>query len=89
MKIYRNFNTKIFYKSFINYSEVKGCMGRIKTQLIKRLTFQLIKEHKDEFAKDFESNKKISDFLLFKPNKKIRNGVAGYLTKLMKHKEEL
>lgn len=64
-------------------------MGRIKTQLIKRLTFQLIKEHKDEFANDFESNKKIADFLLNKPNKKIRNSVAGYLTKLMKHKEEL
>lgn len=64
-------------------------MGRIKTQLIKRLTFQLINEHKDEFAKDFESNKKIADFLLNKPNKKIRNSVAGYLTKLMKHKEEL
>lgn len=64
-------------------------MGRIKTQMIKRLTFQLIKEHKDEFARDFTENKKLADFLLNKPNKKIRNSVAGYLTKLMKKKEEI
>ncbi len=64
-------------------------MGRIKTQLIKRLTFQLIKAYKEEFSADFTSNKKLVEQHLTGPTKKIRNAIAGYLTRLMKNKEQL
>jgi len=63
-------------------------MGRIKTKLIKRLTFQLIKEHGDEFKNDFDENKKIVEQFLKGPSKKIRNCIAGYVTRLLKRKEE-
>ena len=64
-------------------------MGRIKTQLIKRLTFQLIKLHKEKLKDLFDDNKKVVDSYLGKPGKVIRNKVAGYVTRLMKHKEDL
>ncbi len=44
--------------------------------------------HKDEFKEDFEENKKLVDSFTNKPNKKLRNRVAGHITKLMKKKEE-
>ncbi|MBI4016636.1 MAG: 30S ribosomal protein S17e [Candidatus Aenigmarchaeota archaeon] len=62
-------------------------MGRIKTQLIKRLTFQLMKKHKDDFKQSFEENKKIVEQFLDSDNKKIRNTIAGYVTRLVKTKE--
>ncbi len=63
-------------------------MGRIKTQLIKRISNKLIKEHEKEFKKDFKENKEIVAKLADIPSKKIRNIIAGYVTRLMQTKEE-
>jgi len=63
-------------------------MGRIKTKLIKRLTFQVVKEHREKLSKDFEGNKKALDGLLTGASKKMRNVVAGYVTRLMNTTEE-
>jgi small subunit ribosomal protein S17e len=63
-------------------------MGRIKTQMIKRLTLQLVKQHKPLFSTDFVANKKLVEQLLTDPSKKIRNTVAGYVTRIMQRKEE-
>jgi len=63
-------------------------MGRIKTKLIKRLTFQLLKDYKDIFTNDFEENKKLVEQYLTGTSKKIRNVVAGYATRLSKRKDE-
>lgn len=63
-------------------------MGRIKTQLIKRITKQLIKEHYDRFKPDFEENKKIVSELLSVESNKLRNSIAGYVTRLVKKGKE-
>ncbi|MBS3148037.1 30S ribosomal protein S17e [Candidatus Woesearchaeota archaeon] len=63
-------------------------MGRIKTQLIKRLTKDIIKMSKPELGQEFEQNKKVVAELISGASKKIRNSVAGYATRLMKVKEE-
>ena len=63
-------------------------MGRIKTQLIKRLSFELLKEHKENFQMDFEQNKKLVEKFLTSTSKKMRNVIAGYVTRLMKRKED-
>ncbi|MEM4263849.1 MAG: 30S ribosomal protein S17e [Candidatus Woesearchaeota archaeon] len=63
-------------------------MGRIKTQFMKRLAFELIKEHKSELKSDYDENKKLVEQFLTRPTKKVRNVVAGYVTRLMKKKEE-
>ena len=63
-------------------------MGRIKTQLIKRLTFEIMKQERDRLSTKFEENKKVVAELLGDASKKIRNSVSGYLTRLMKTGEE-
>ena len=34
-------------------------MGRIKTKMIKRLTFELIKQSRERFTTTFDENKKV------------------------------
>ena len=63
-------------------------MGRIKTQLSKRITFKLLELHRDEFKKDYETNKKLVSKFADIHGKKIRNVIAGYITRLMKKGEE-
>ena len=59
-------------------------MGRIKTKLIKALTFRLLDTHGDSFTTDFNQNKRIMGELTDVESKKLRNTVAGYLTRLKK-----
>lgn len=59
-------------------------MGRIKTGLIKRVTHKLMEEHGDKFTDDFEKNKEILNNLISTPSKKLRNVIAGYVTRLIK-----
>jgi len=59
-------------------------MGRIKTIPIKTLGDRVIEEYSDKFTTDFEKNKKILDSLKNIKSKKIRNILAGYITKEMK-----
>jgi len=63
-------------------------MGRIKTQLVKRTTRELYKLHGPEFKPDFDENKKILVDKAQFPSKKIRNTVAGYITRLVKTQKE-
>jgi small subunit ribosomal protein S17e len=63
-------------------------MGRIKTQLIKRLTLQLLKTHRESFKDSFDENKKGVALYLGNPTKIIRNKIAGYITRLVKTREE-
>ena len=59
-------------------------MGRIKTRLVKRVTNELIREHGEEFKKDFDENKAIVSKFAKIPSTKMRNVIAGYVTRLMK-----
>ncbi|MBW2989253.1 30S ribosomal protein S17e [Candidatus Woesearchaeota archaeon] len=63
-------------------------MGRIKLQLIKRTSKKLMEKHKGEFKEDCNENKKLVSQFTNVSNKKLRNIVAGHITKLMKKKEE-
>jgi small subunit ribosomal protein S17e len=59
-------------------------MGRIKTIPIKTLGNRLMEEHGDKFTADFEKNKKILGTLKNIKSKKVRNILAGYITKEIK-----
>ena len=58
-------------------------MGRIKSIPVKNLARELMDEHGDRFGTDFDENKKIVDEVKNIDSKKIRNTVAGYITKEM------
>ncbi len=63
-------------------------MGRIKTTAVKSLADELIKKHGKKFSDDFEKNKKILDEVKKIKSKKIRNILAGYITKKMQQIKE-
>jgi ribosomal protein S17E len=54
-------------------------MGKIKSKLIKRTGNNLVKED-IEFNEEFEKNKQKLKGVM--PSKKIRNKIAGYLSRL-------
>jgi len=60
-------------------------MGKIKSKLIKRSAEELVKRNV-EFSSDFQMNKKILGNTM--PSKKIRNQIAGYLSRLNKKERQ-
>ena len=60
-------------------------MGKIKSKLIKRSAKELVKRG-IEFSEDFERNKRILGRTM--PSKKIRNQIAGYLSRLYKKEKQ-
>ncbi|MDP2749701.1 MAG: 30S ribosomal protein S17e [Nanoarchaeota archaeon] len=59
-------------------------MGRIKTARIKRVTLELFKLKGNEFKDNFEENKILVDKFALIKSRKIRNIIAGYVTRLKK-----
>ena len=63
-------------------------MGRIKTMPIKRATNQLVKAYPTAFKKSFAENKELVSKYVDTKSKKIRNTVAGYVTRIMQKSTE-
>jgi len=59
-------------------------MGRIKIVAVKSMGDEIIKEHGKNFSEDFDSNKKALGEIKDIKSKKIRNIVAGYISREMK-----
>jgi len=64
-------------------------MGRIKTKLIKGKTLAILDIHREKFSEDFEHNKKMVDQYVQVESKKLRNSLAGFITRLKKREEVL
>ncbi|MBN2112394.1 30S ribosomal protein S17e [Candidatus Woesearchaeota archaeon] len=62
-------------------------MGRIKTQRVKRASEELFTRHSGSFKSDFTENKKLVGGFAEIKSKKLRNMIAGYVTRLAKRGE--
>lgn len=51
---------------------------------IKRLSYEVLNQHKSKFGEDFADNKKILDQISIIRSKGLKNEVAGYITKFIK-----
>jgi small subunit ribosomal protein S17e len=51
---------------------------------IKRLSFEVLDEHKSEFGEDFADNKKALNQISIIRSKSLKNEVTGYITRLIK-----
>lgn len=56
-------------------------MGNIRQTYIKRIAIELVKRYPNEFSTDFEHNKKLVAQLTDVPTIKMRNRIAGYVTR--------
>ena len=56
-------------------------MGNVRTEQIKRTAKELIKRFPDKFSGNFENNKQMVGVLTQGTTIKIRNQIAGYITR--------
>eukprot|EP00475_Leptophrys_vorax_P009870 TRINITY_DN1655_c0_g1_i2.p1 TRINITY_DN1655_c0_g1~~TRINITY_DN1655_c0_g1_i2.p1 ORF type:complete len:154 (+),score=56.47 TRINITY_DN1655_c0_g1_i2:85-546(+) len=59
-------------------------MGRVRTNLVKRASRQIIEKYYWKLTMDFDTNKKIVEEVAVLPSKRIRNKIAGFTTHLMR-----
>ena len=57
-------------------------MGKVRTETVKRTARELIARFPDKFTNEYEANKVAVNELLIAPSKKLRNRIAGYVTRL-------
>ena len=57
-------------------------MGKIKSKMMRRTAESLMKDEEIEFSEDFEKNKKILGDTM--PSKKLRNKIAGLISRMKK-----
>lgn len=56
--------------------------------MVKRITKQLVNEHKEEFSEDFNKNKEVLKKYVIIKSTKIRNVISGYASRLIKQSKE-
>jgi small subunit ribosomal protein S17e len=52
---------------------------------IKRLSYEVLEQHKSKFGENFTDNKKLLNELAIVRSKGLKNEVAGYITKFIKN----
>ncbi|WP_455363362.1 30S ribosomal protein S17e [[Eubacterium] cellulosolvens] len=57
-------------------------MGKVRTETVKRAARELVEKYPDRFTNEYEANKLAVNELLRSPSKKLRNRIAGYVTRL-------
>jgi len=66
--------------------------GKVRTETIKRLAYDIYHRFANHFDKDFNHNKQILDKVASSASKHFRNKIAGYITRLAvieSHKEQM
>jgi len=58
-------------------------LGKVRPERVKRVARELVKRYPDKFTTDFENNKKLLESLTKISSAKLRNRIAGYVTRLM------
>ena len=64
-------------------------MGKVKQTNIKTFGDSVMKEHPEKVSEDFEENKKLLNDIALIKSKRLRNVVAGYISKKKKRQTDL
>jgi len=57
-------------------------LGRVRTEMIKKTAREILESNPHRFSTDYEENKKAVDELVNAKTKRVRNRIAGYVTRL-------
>jgi len=63
--------------------EAINSLGKVRTEHVKRIARELVERFPDKFTTDFENNKRVLESVAEIPTSKLRNKIAGYITRLM------
>ncbi len=55
----------------------------MRPERVKRIARELVRRYPDKFTTDFEDNKKLVESLVKISSTKLRNRIAGYVTRLL------
>ena len=58
-------------------------MGSVRTEQVKRTAKELVRRFPDKFTHDFENNKHMVQKLVIGGTPKVRNQIAGYITRFL------
>jgi len=58
-------------------------MGRVRTKTTKRAARNIVEKYFPKLTVDFQTNKRIIDEVAVVQSKRLRNKIAGYVTRLM------
>ena len=59
-------------------------MGKVRTEMIKRLSLELIEKYEYSFKPEFGTNKQFLREIGLDVSKRLRNKIAGYITTVVK-----
>jgi len=59
-------------------------MGRVRTKTVKKAAKVIVEKYYSKLTLDFQSNKRLCEEVAVLPSKKMRNKIAGFVTRLMK-----
>ena len=62
-------------------------MGKVRTEMVKRISLELVNRYEKSLTTEFEPNKQFLKEIGLDVSKKLRNRIAGYVTRLMKIEE--
>jgi len=63
---------------------VVSSLGRVRSHIIKNIAKDLMARFPNKFTNDFSSNKQLVEDLTDVASKKLKNRIAGYLTRLIR-----
>lgn len=58
-------------------------MGKIRTEIVKRISLELVDRYERSLTTEFEQNKQFLKEIGLDTSKKMRNRIAGYITRIM------
>jgi len=58
-------------------------LGKVRPEQVKKIARELLKRYPDRFTVDFESNKRLLGSLATISSARLRNRIAGYITRLV------
>jgi len=59
-------------------------LGKVRSERVKRISRELVNRFPDKFTTDFQSNKEVLESVADIRSKKLRNRIAGYVTRLLR-----
>lgn len=59
-------------------------LGKVRTEMVKRISLELIEKYEYSFQAEFEPNKQFLKEIGLDTSKKLRNKIAGYITTVIK-----
>jgi small subunit ribosomal protein S17e len=59
-------------------------LGKVRTELVKRISAELVEKYPRSFSQEFEQNKQFLKEIGLDVSKKLRNRIAGYIISIVK-----